>query len=91
MCLENFIFDDVAGNLCRQREWEAYSFLTGLGDGCRGIRQRTGRIDGLRFGLDKSRQQEIQRRNAFRRIDAAASGCEYQQGGASDHPEHFPL
>ena len=87
----NFMFDDVAGYLCRQREWESHSFLTDLGDGCRGTGLRHLGPVRLRLGLEQPGQKKIQRRNALRRINATTTSRKHQQGDATGQPEHFPL
>jgi hypothetical protein len=87
------MFDDVAGDFFRQREWETHNLFYGgnfVGD----FRESSRRIGLGRIRLQKrpgSRQQKVQRRDALAGIDAAATGSGQRHGGKQRQPQKFPV
>ena len=79
-----FVFDDVAGDFLRQREWESHGIL-GLNRlvGRQNSWQRRVRRGLRRVGYHQPRQKKTRGRDGMRRIDAAASRAQADENRAS--------
>ena len=90
--LRSFVFDDVAGDFRRQREWESHRFMKSvLGylfnrplDGRGAVR-----LGRRRIGLKYAGQNEIKWRNGLARGDAAATGHQHPCAQANSAEQQF--
>jgi hypothetical protein len=85
------MFDDVAGDFLRQREWETHNILTDRGELRWNFIWPDRRIGLRRIGPEQARQQETSRGNALAAGNAAAPGATQRQCDNHCQTMKFPI